>query len=316
MMRRIALSGLILLFGTVAWLSYNYQASNLETATLSMAERKAAGVPGEFLQTFDGVVHYQLDGPADAKHTIVLVHGFSVPYYLWDGTFETLVRAGHRVLRYDLFGRGYSDRPGLEYNGELFDRQLVELLNALRIRDRVDLVGASMGASIAAGFACRHKERVRSVTMIGPGYSKGGPLSWRLALPVIGEYHFATSIVPDLPNSQMQDFKYPAKFPDWAERYKPQMKYVGFRKALLSTLRNYATTDWTMEYACLGKSGLPVLLIWGKDDQDVPFQLSEQVRKDLPQAQFLPIDDAAHLPFLEKPELVLPVMLEFLGTNP
>lgn len=37
------------------------------------------------------------------------MHGFSVPYYIWEPTFAALVQAGLRVLRYDLYGRGYSD---------------------------------------------------------------------------------------------------------------------------------------------------------------------------------------------------------------
>ena len=43
--------------------------------------------------------------------TVVLAHGFSVPYFVYDPTFEFLTQAGFRVLRYDLFGRGFSDRP-------------------------------------------------------------------------------------------------------------------------------------------------------------------------------------------------------------
>ena len=78
------------------------------------------------------MVHYELEGPADGQ-PVVLVHGFSVPYYIWDPTFPALAAAGLRVLRYDLFGRGYSDRPDLPYTMELFVRQLKDLLEALQV---------------------------------------------------------------------------------------------------------------------------------------------------------------------------------------
>ena len=68
------------------------------------------GLPGNFIQLSDGVVHYELAGPEDAP-VVVLVHGFSVPFFIWDPTFEGLSEAGFRVLRYDLYGRGFSDRP-------------------------------------------------------------------------------------------------------------------------------------------------------------------------------------------------------------
>ena len=36
---------------------------------------------------------------------VVLVHGLSVPYYIWDSTAASLAAAGHRVIRYDEYGR-------------------------------------------------------------------------------------------------------------------------------------------------------------------------------------------------------------------
>src|SRR5919109_740116 len=67
----------------------------------------------------------------DGLSDVVLVHGFSVPFFIYDPTFEFLTRAGFRVLRYDLFGRGFSDRPKARYNIDLFVRQLGELLDGV-----------------------------------------------------------------------------------------------------------------------------------------------------------------------------------------
>ena len=85
-----------------------YTGFDRESETLTDAVRSQ--VSGSFLRLADGVVHYELAGPPptvlDAR-TVVLIHGFSVPYYIWDPTFEALAQAGFRVLRYDLYGRGY-----------------------------------------------------------------------------------------------------------------------------------------------------------------------------------------------------------------
>ncbi len=311
-MRKFAF-GLLLVVAAVGWYGYQYQSNNLETKPLNADERKRIAAGGAYVELADGVVHYELAN-ADASATVVLVHGFSVPYYLWDGTFETLAKEGYRVLRYDLYGRGYSDRPPLENNAALFDRQLVQLLNALRIAGPVHLVGASMGGPITAGFVCRHRGRVKSLTLIGPGYSKGNPLPWRIMTPVIGEYLFATQTAPRLAESQKADFKHPERFPDWAERYKPQMQYYGFRRSLLSSLRHYVTSDWSAEYACVAKSDVPVLMMWGKDDKDVPVSLTKEFQRLMPKADLMVIDDAAHVPFLEKPEIVMPAMLRHIAT--
>jgi pimeloyl-ACP methyl ester carboxylesterase len=295
-----------------AALMLNYTHHDLETREIDEQLRKAA--PGDFVKTPSGWVHYEFAGPADGR-VLVLVHRFSVPYYLWGGTFEALAGAGFRVLRYDLFGRGLSDRPDVRYDGELFDKQLVELLDALKVSGKVDLAGASMGGPIIATFACRHPERVRSIALFDPGYSHGEQIPWKLRWPLIGEYMMAVDFAPKLPDSQKNDFDHPERFPEWADRFRPQMEFKGFRRAVLSTLRNYLAEDWSKGFACVGGGTAPVLLVWGKDDRDVPFALSNDVRAAIPRSQFLPVDDAAHVPFLEHPEIVVPAWVEFLRAH-
>ena len=65
----------------------------------------------------------------------------------------------------------------------------------------------------------------------------------------------------------------------------------------------------------VGKSGNPVLLIWGRADGDVPFAVSDDVRRAIPQAEFHPIGDAAHVPFYEHPEIANRYRLNFCGAN-
>ncbi|PYX04866.1 MAG: alpha/beta hydrolase [Acidobacteria bacterium] len=258
---------------TAVVLEINYATHDKER--LSLNEDVRNSLLGGFVRLPDGITHYELGGPADAP-TVVLIHGFSIPEYLWDPTFGYLVSARFRVLRYDLFGRGYSDRPNLNYDGNLFDRQLIDLLSALKISDRVHIVGCSMGGSITVTFAARHPGRIRSVTLIGPGYLSGGRLPFRLREPIIGEYTMGVSVAPSLPESQREDLYHPERFPEYVEKYRPQMQYKGFRSALLSTLRHYIVADSSGDYRRLGQTGLPVLLIWGKFDRDVPLAISEK----------------------------------------
>ena len=105
------------------------------------------------------MVHYEIAGSPRAE-TVVLIPGLSVPYFAWDPTFEALVDAQLRVLRYDLYGRGFSDRPDTVYDQDLFDRQLWNLPSALDIGGPVDLVGWSMGGAISVVYASRRPEAV------------------------------------------------------------------------------------------------------------------------------------------------------------
>ncbi len=302
-----AVIGLILITGS--FLAGNYNAHNLETESLTESVRAAAG--GSYVRLRDGITHYEVAGP-DKQPTVVLVHGFSVPYYIWDPTFDGLVKAGFTVVRYDLYGRGYSDRPDVTYDADLYDRQLTDLLNALGVTGKVDLGGLSMGGAIVVTFAARHPEKVRSLALFDPAYMTGDKPPFELRVPLLGEYVMDVKIAPTLADDQRADLYHPERFPDYVDKYRPQMKYHGFRHALLSTLRDYLSRDMRGDFHKVGETKVPVLLVWGRHDTDVPFALSRDVLKD-PQAQFLPVDDAAHIPHYEHPEIVNPALIKFLG---
>jgi pimeloyl-ACP methyl ester carboxylesterase len=282
-----------------------------ETCMLDDEARRNA--PGSFVRLPDGMVHYELKGP-ETGQLVVLVHGFSVPYYIWEHTFPALLAAGLRVLRYDLLGRGYSDRPDLPYTMELFVRQLKDLLEALKVDRPVDLVGLSMGGPISAGFTDRYPERVRKLCLLDPaGFQARRPVVYKLlALPGLGETLIGLFAKRLLASSQPSDFYLPEKFPGYPEQFLPQMQYQGFKRAILSTLRVGPLGGLTQTYQRLAAYGLPVLLIWGRQDKLVPFKLSEKARQILPQAEFHAIDQAGHIAHYERPQVVNPLLVAFL----
>lgn len=284
-----------------------------ETQVLDANARASA--PGQFVELTDGFTHYELAGPPE-KTAVVLIHGFSVPYFIWEPTFAGLADAGFRVLRYDLFGRGYSDRPGVVYDRTLYERQLLELLDALHLGDSVDLVGLSMGGAIAVGFSARHPARVRKLALIDPaGMPQPGAAVQKLLLvPLLGEWLFDRFAEKLIVAGLAKDFYVQANLAAFEARYRVQMQYRGFKRALLSTLRHGPLGQMAGAYREVGRQGRPVLLIWGRDDRTVPFAVSERVCAAIPHVEFHPIDHAGHIPHYEQPEVVTPILAEFLGT--
>jgi pimeloyl-ACP methyl ester carboxylesterase len=289
-----------------------YLTRDREWSTLDDEARR--GAPGSFVKLGDGVVHYELAGPASGR-TVVLVPGFSVPYYIWDRAFDVLVASGHRVLRYDLYGRGFSDRPDVLYDAELYDRQLVQLLDALGIEGPIDVAGVSLGGPIAVGFAVRHPERARTVALVDPAYRKGDVMPWAVRAPLLGAWLMAVVVAPSLPEGQKGDFHDPRGLDEYVARYRAQMRFAGFRRALLSTIRASSGKDDGESFRALGASGKPVLLVWGREDRSAlaPFARSEDVLRAIPRAEFHPIDEAGHLPQYERADAVNPILLAFLG---
>ncbi len=283
-----------------------------ETKLLDTVTRSSA--PGQFAELADGMVHYEIAGPSDAQ-TVVLIPGFSVPYAIWDPTFDALVESGFRVLRYDLYGRGYSDRPDTTYDQDLFDRQLMNLLGALGIDKPIDLVGLSMGGAISVVFIDLHPEMVKKLCLIDPaGLPWKQSFNARLAqAPVIGELIMGLMGDNVLVSNLRNYFHGDRGYAELKQKFLDQMQYVGFKKALLSTLRSGVTTGAVEAYQKVGKRGYPVMLVWGREDRVVPFELSERVTELIPNVEFHPIDEAAHIPHYECPRVVNPILIEFLA---
>lgn len=279
----------------------------------ALDEAARSSAPGRFVPLTHGRTHYDIGGPPDGQ-AVVLVPGFSVPFYVWDPTFAALVAAGFRVLRYDLYGRGYSDRPDVVYDLDLFDRQLPELLEAVGVRAPVDICGVSMGGVIAAAFADRHPQRVRRLCLVDPaGLRRRVPLSGRLLqAPLLGELIMALFGDRMLLAGTAQDLAAPERFPEYVENYRLQMRYAGFKRALLSTMRTLLLCDMTDLYGSVGRGGRPVLVVWGREDRTVPLALSAELRRAMPRAQFHIIEGAGHVPHYERPEVVNPLLIAFL----
>ena len=274
-------------------------------------------LPGQTAWLSDGVTYYELGGRL-ADPPVVLISGFSVPNFIWNRTFPALAAAGFRALRYDLFGRGYSDRPRLRYDKALFVRQLAELLDAAGMQ-QADLVSLSMGGPIAAEFAFRFPKRVRRLAFIDPaGFDLSLPWAVKLLYaPILGELilgllgRFGTNTLLEV---MLKDFYAPT--PEardyFVPRYLEQMKYHGFKRALLSTLRTGMLAEDLEVYRRLGDGGKPVALIWGREDRTVPFRHSETFRQLVPQTQFHPIEEAGHIPHFERAQEVNQVLINFL----
>jgi len=297
--------------GVAAGLAALYSYSNPETLDLDDAVRRAT--PGQFVRLTEGYTHYEIAGPPTG-HVVVLAAGFSVPYYIWDPTFKALTEAGFRVLRYDYYGRGFSDRPDVPFTQAFYVKQLGELLDSLNVVDSVDLAGLSLGGSIVTSFADVYPNRVRSLIYVGPSFRAPSPMP--ATNPYVWSFLTAIFTQPRWADEQLADFLHPERFPDWPARYRVQMQYRGFRRARLSELVSNASMDQREEVERVGKHTRPILVIWGRQDSQVPVESSAPLLQAMPRSRLVTVEDAGHLPQWEQPAITHAAIVEFLrGVN-
>lgn len=303
-MKKIILIILLLLITVVIALPMYY-----DTEKEVLTSEIRAKISGDFISLSQGITHYQ-QANVGADRVVVLVHGFSVPYYIWDPTYNFLVAQGFHVIRFDAYGRGFSDRPDVDYDQALFDTQIMDLLAGLKITKKVDIMGLSMGGAVVAKFVADHPEKVNKVVFIDPSHQSF--YNWKIGAPLLGEFLFGVFKMPKAALGQLTDFFQPEKFVGWDKKYEVQMQYKGHRNALLSTLRHFAKPDKLYLYQAVGELAIPKLLIWGKQDNTLPISKSPRVAKALKVETFV-VENSGHLPHYEHPELINAKLLEFLN---
>lgn len=289
---------------------------NQEKETLNDTSR--AGLTGSFIRLSDGIVHYEYDAEGHGP-VVVLIHGNAAPMRGWDHVAPELYGAGFRVLRFDVFGHGYSDRPALRrYDRELYDRQVLELLDALDIQEPVMMAGTSQGGAVAAYFGALHPERVSRIAFLAPLFDtySGARLSSLLKAPLIGEYLIALlgdRMILD-PSAGFAD----PKSPDSATRIETlvaalddQLRFKGKKRAVLANIRGNALSNATESYRRLAPDGLPCLLTWGNRDRSIGRASMEALRELMPRLEYHELEGAAHLAHVEYPDKVNPLLIEF-----
>jgi len=279
----------------------------------TMNDEARSGVPGHFVHLTDGVTHYETAGP-DTGRVVVLAAAFSVPAYLSDSLFQRLGRAGFRAIRFDYYGRGWSDRPMVTYDLALFDRQLAGLLDSLGVSGPVDLAGLSFGAAIVTDFTDRYPDRVRSLIYIDPVFNTGRQLLPAERSALAWDWHMVFGGGTDeMASSQVDDFFYPDRHPDWVARYRVQLQFKGTREALRRTRVAIAVAPGQgAQLQRLGTNLRPVLVVWGREDEGAPFSESVALLGTLPHATLVAVDSAGHLPHLDQPDIVVPAVVNFL----
>ncbi len=279
-----------------------------EVNVLNEAARAKLG--GPYIKLSDGMTHYKLEGPQDAK-VVVLVHGATIPMWTWDKQIPALTKAGFRVLNYDQFGRGYSDRPDVTYDQELYLRQLRELADKLGLTEPFDLIGLSLGGATAVNFSARYPDRVDKLILISPLINDYKVPSY-FGIPVFGEFlarlagirvivnRFA-SLIGNHPESE----KYTRLFVE-------QTTYKGFQQSILSMLRNDAVGDYRDAYQIVGRQKRDVLLIWGTEETGVTKPMVSDIQSFVPRLTFKPVEGVGHGIVFQKPEIVNKLIIDFL----
>ena len=288
------------------------------------AETTADGA--EIVETSIGGLQVLDEGDPQGS-PIALIHCYACSLQWWD-RLAPLLSADHRVIRVDLLGHGGSDKPRAGYGIEDQARGVAEALAEVGV-ERATLVGHSLGATVATALAVQSPELAPRVVNIDQAPSNDyGELSFSARLgywPVIGEaLNRLARIAPaSLVEDQYQqafapDFSISTGFdnPDQVVDDLRAMTYTAYADAA------EAEDDYTDEEPLddrLASAGVPLLVIFGAEDQIYDAEEAIAPFREIPGARAELIEGAGHSPNVEAPELVARLIREFAvppGTTP
>ncbi|MEQ6330754.1 alpha/beta fold hydrolase [Ectopseudomonas chengduensis] len=294
-MKKLLLALLLLLLAASATL-YFFPATQL--TSLRLIEQQRAGLSHERLSVRDLNIHYYQGGPASGE-TLVLLHGFAADKDNWL-RFSRHLTKDYRVIALDLPGFGDSDLPPGSYDVGTQAERLADILDAMGVQ-QAHLLGNSMGGHIAAIFAARYPDRVRSLALLA---NAGIDSPHKSEL-----YRLLTGGAPNpLVVKQPQDFDNLLQFIFVEPPYLPESlkRYLGERSMAKAAYYERVFKQ-LVERAIplepeLAKIQAPTLLLWGKQDRVLDVSSIEVMQPLLGKPSVVIMDNVGHAPMLERPE--------------
>ncbi|MCW7463684.1 alpha/beta hydrolase [Leptospira limi] len=102
------------------------------------------------------------------KRTVICLHGLSGNLHSMESFANLLSKAGHKVISYDLKGRGHSGKPKIGYGFMNHIEDLNQLVQHYNLKEFI-LLGHSFGCMIALRYALLFPEKISGMILIDGG---------------------------------------------------------------------------------------------------------------------------------------------------
>jgi pimeloyl-ACP methyl ester carboxylesterase len=296
---------LIAAFGALALLpAINILVVEAETksATVTVPGGRILRLPGGEMQVLE-------EGPRRAA-PIVLLHCFACSIAWWQRMIPLLDR-DHRVLALDLRGFGGSEKPSSGYSMEDQAAFVAEALKRLGVH-RATVVGHSLGGTVATALSEVPGDYVGRLVLVDQApdesFSKGLGLTAELSTtPVLGPALW--QVTPDFAVKEGLEVAFAPGY-DVPERFVDEFNRM--------TYTSYDSDDEEGTYMGaepldrrIERTGIPLLAIFGAEDQIYESQRALAAYAKVPGAQTALVPRAGHSPNVEKPGRTAGLVLRF-----
>ena len=251
---------------------------------------------------------------------ILLIPGLGLDHTYYRFGVPLLARR-MQVLAVDPRGIGRSTKSPPPYSVESWADDFAGMIDKLGFGP-IHVLGSSLGGAIALALAQRHPGRLKSLTVVG-GFSeldRATELNFRLRLKLIeklgmsdevADYMGLWTLTRKFINS---DAGYAVMRANQANiRTNSAESYSAFVEALLRWGRCQPGQEQEPKFTSLLSSiKLPTLVVTSDNDHLIPKELSDLIAARISGAKLAVMPGAGHIPFMEQPENVARIVLDFI----
>lgn len=259
---------------------------------------------------------------------LILLHGFGASIGHWRHNLTELAQH-HTVYALDMLGFGASEKARAPYDAAFWVEQIYDFWKTF-INQPVVLVGNSIGSLICLAAAAAHPDMVRGVVMISlPDPSVREEAMPKQLRPIVAAIEgLFTS--PLLLKPLFRIVRRPGIVRNWAAIAYASRDAVtdelveiltgpaqdrGSAQAFCAILKSMVSPQFGPSVkAVLPTLGLPMLLMWGKQDRMIPNYLVRQFRECNSELRIVELDKGGHCLHDECPEQVNQAILDWIAS--
>ena len=237
---------------------------------------------------------------------LLCLHGFDSSFLEYRRIYP-LLKNKFKLIIPDLLGFGFSPRvSNLNYNSETIIENLADIIDDLKITQKINIIGASMGGSVAFSLTKKIKEDIDKMILLSPAGLFSEPTKIPRPFNQIGAAFLSLPIVRK--NLCRQAFA----SPDLS---------VGVAEEQIASI-HLGCKGWRNSLACFAKSGgfggtyenirdIEIKTICGENDRILGVKELNKFQK-INNLNLVKLKNCGHLPHLDLPELTDKIIKDFL----
>lgn len=240
---------------------------------------------------------------------LVLIHGLGLTRSTWDDYIPTLSQ-NYDVIVYDLFGHGQSALPQRVPDLTLFSEQVISLLDHLNI-DKAVMIGFSLGGMINRRIALDHPERVMGLVILNSPHERGDAEQEKVETRarMTAEEGISSTIEATLQRWFTPDFI----------NANPSAVDKVRKGVMANDLNAYAACRYVLANGVVElirpevPISTPTLVMTCEHDSGSTPGMSYAISEEIDMSSVIIIPHLQHMGLVERPDLFLKPMTEFLG---